>query len=183
MNHIRSEELKAKLERGERFQLIDVRSPDEFAEAHIPGAVNLPMEQVEVRLSDLHPHDPVVLVCQSGRRAGLTCEMLSQVRDDVIVLEGGTSAWREQGLPVIGSGKARLPIMRQVQLVVGPGVLVGSLLAAFVDPRWAFLPAFFGLGLTFAGATGWCGMGMLLAKAPWNRARRSAPGALDPVRN
>jgi len=173
MKTIRPEHLKHELASGQRYQLIDVRTPQEFAEAHLPGAVNVPMEEVDGRLGDLHTHDPVILVCQSGRRAGITCETLEIVRSDVAVLEGGTDAWTDLGYPTIGAGAPRLSLMRQVQLVVGPTVLAGSLLAAFVDPRWAFLSAFFGIGLTFAGATGWCGLALFLAKAPWNRARRS----------
>lgn len=168
-------ELKEALEGDRRLQVIDVRSPSEFAEAHVPGAVNVPMEEVDLRLADLHASDPVVLVCQSGTRAQMTCEALTAHRSDLHVLEGGTDAWVAAGLPVVGSRGARLPLIRQVHLVAGPVVLAASLLALAVDPRWALLSAFFGAGLTFAGATGFCGMGLLLAKAPWNR-RRAASG-------
>jgi hypothetical protein len=59
--------------------------------------------------------------------------------------------------------------MRQVQLVIGVLALTGSLLAIFVNPLFALLPAFLGAGLTLAGSTGWCGLALLLAKMPWNR--------------
>jgi hypothetical protein len=127
------------------------------------------MEQVESRLDDMHHHDPVVLICQSGTRAELTSELLTPHRNDLVLLEGGTSAWQEAGLNVVGGSKARLPLMRQVQLIVGPLSLLGAILAMTVDVKWALLSAFIGAGLTMAGATGWCGMALLLKKMPWNQ--------------
>ena len=60
----------AELKTGpKRFQLIDVRSPSEYATGHIPGAVNMPMDQVQSRLPDLDGGDAIILVCQSGQRA------------------------------------------------------------------------------------------------------------------
>jgi len=50
-----------------------------------------------------------------------------------------------------------------------PLVLLGVLLAYFVNPVFIGLSAFVGAGLIFAGITGWCGLGLLLAKFPWNR--------------
>jgi rhodanese-related sulfurtransferase len=50
-------------------QLVDVRSASEFSAGHIPGAVNIPMDQIEGRLADLRPNVPVVLICQAGKRA------------------------------------------------------------------------------------------------------------------
>jgi len=168
-------ELRTRLERGDRFQLIDVRSGQEYAEGHVPGAMNLPLEQVESRLDDMGPHDPVVLICQSGRRAGMACESLAPHRSDVVLLEGGTNAWKEAGLPVVASVATKMPLMRQVQLVAGSMALIGAILALTVDIRWAFLSAFVGAGLTLAGATGFCGMAIILGKMPWNRARAATP--------
>lgn len=164
-------ELNARLSKGERFQLIDVRSPQEYAEGHIPGAMNLPMEQAEARIDDLQHRDPVVLVCQSGRRAGMTCELLKAHHDDLIVLEGGTKAWMEAELPVVKTASTRLPLMRQVQIGAGGMILTGTLLSLFVNQAWIGLAIFAGAGLFVAGTTGFCGMAVLLEKMPWNRAR------------
>ena len=164
-------DLRQKLERGERYQLIDVRSPQEYAEGHVPGAMNLPMEQAEARLSDMHDHAPVVLICQSGRRAGMTCELLKNHRDDLLILEGGTQAWKDAGLPVVKTAATRLPLMRQVQLIAGLLILTGTLLSLFVHPGWIGLAIFVGAGLTVAGSTGFCGMAVILEKMPWNRAK------------
>lgn len=166
---ISASDLSSRLEAGARFQLIDVRSPQEYAAGHLPCAVNLPMEQVESRTADLNIHDPVVLICQSGTRANMTCAALQNERDDVLVLSGGTEAWEKAGMPLIGATGARLALIRQVHLVAGVLVLAGAVLALTVDPTWAYLTAFVGAGLTLAGATGFCGMAHILNIMPWNR--------------
>ena len=172
MNHIiEPTELQNQLERGTRYQLIDVRSATEFEEGHVPGAINIPMEQVESRLDDLTKRDPVVMICQSGRRAGITCEMLSENHDNVVLLNGGTMAWKASGLPVVESVSRRLPLQRQVFLIAGPLVLLGAVLGYFLNPAWLTLSAFVGTGLTVAGATGFCGMAILLAAMPWNKVK------------
>lgn len=162
-------ELNARLSQGERFQLIDVRSPQEYAEGHVPGAMNLPMDQAEARIDDLQRHDPVVLICQSGRRAGMTCELLKAHHDGLIVLEGGTKAWMDASLPVVKTASTRLPLMRQVQIGAGALILMGTLLSLFVSKGWIGLAMFVGAGLLLAGTTGFCGMAILLEKMPWNR--------------
>jgi CHASE2 domain-containing sensor protein len=63
--------------------------------------------------------------------------------------------------------------MRQVQLVIGLCVLAGSALAWFVDPRLVAIPAFFGAGLTFAGASGTCALATMIGWMPWNKAAKS----------
>ena len=170
-NTVTATELDTRLKRGDRIQLIDVRSGQEYAEGHVPGAMNLPLEQVESRLDDMGKHDPVVLICQNGRRAGMACETLTPHRSDVSILTGGTIAWKEAGLPVVASVATRLPLMRQVQLVAGLMALIGAALALTVDTRWAFLSGFVWAGLTLAGSTGFCGMAIILGKMPWNRAK------------
>jgi rhodanese-related sulfurtransferase len=162
-------ELNTRLSKGERFQLIDVRSPQEYAEGHVPGAMNLPMDQAEARLNDLQRHDPVVLICQSGRRAGMTCELLKAHHDGLVVLEGGTKAWIDASLPVVKTASTRLPLMRQVQIGAGSLTLMGTLLSLFVSRGWIGLALLVGVGLLLAGTTGFCGMAILLEKMPWNR--------------
>ena len=58
---------------GPGWNCIDVRSATEFAAGHIPAAINIPMDEIECRLSDL-PRERVVLVCQAGKRAEMTIE-------------------------------------------------------------------------------------------------------------
>jgi hypothetical protein len=137
--------------------------------------MNLPMDQAEARIDDLQRHDPVVLICQSGRRAGMTCELLKAHHDGLIVLEGGTKAWIDASLPVVKTASTRLPLMRQVQIGAGGMILTGTLLSLFAHPGWIGLAIFAGAGLFVAGTTGFCGMAILLEKMPWNRADKSVP--------
>ena len=77
-------------------------------------------------------------------------------------------AWRRAGLPV-REGRKRLAVDRQVQLIAGGMVLIGSALSALVSPWFLIVPVFFGAGLAFAGATGTCWLALVLLKMPWNR--------------
>lgn len=150
-------------------QLVDVRSGSEFASGHIPGTVNIPMDQIESRLDDLQSGVPIILVCQTGKRARMVAELLGPCRRQISVLEGGTRAWVQAGLPVVTSIKTRWSLERQVRLGAGVLVLAGVVLTFTVDANWLFLSAFVGLGLTFAGLTDICPMAEILAKMPWNR--------------
>ena len=87
---------------------------------------------------------------------------------EIYNLEGGISAWSAEGCEIKTSGIFFLPLDRQVQLTIGLGVLIGSVLGYFVNPIF-FLSGFFGAGLTFAGLSGYCGLAILMAKMPWNK--------------
>jgi rhodanese-related sulfurtransferase len=159
---------------GAAAQLVDVRSASEFASGHVPGAVNIPLEQLELRTEDLGNGGPVVLVCQAGTRARIAAELLADSRTDLTVLEGGTDGWRKAGLPLVRCTRSRWALERQVRLGAGLLVILGVALGFAVSPWWFGLAAFVGCGLTFAGATNLCLMGEMLARMPWNRARRLA---------
>lgn len=152
-----------------QMQLVDVRSPSEFAAGHIPGAVNIPMDQIESRIPDLCPDVPLVLICEAGKRARITADLLADRCREIAVLEGGTSAWIKTGLPLVACVKTRWSLERQVRLAAGLIVLAGFLLAIAFNQKWIFLSAAVGLGLTFAGLTDICPMVVLLGKMPWNR--------------
>jgi rhodanese-related sulfurtransferase len=152
-----------------RLQMIDVRSTSEFAAGHVPGAVNIPMDQVEARLDDLYPDMPIVFICQAGKRARMTAGLLQPCQREVAVLEGGTNAWIKAGFPVVRTTKTRWSLERQVRFGAGLLMLCGLTLALAVTPYWLLLSAFVGLGLTFAGLTDICPMAILLAKLPWNK--------------
>ena len=155
-----------------RAQLVDVRSISEYATGHLPGAINIPLEQLEARLEDLSPGSPIVLICQSGRRAQLAAGLLEPCRTDVRVLDGGTTAWVKAGFPVVVSARTRWALERQVRLIAGLIVVVGTALALGINRHWMYLAGFVGLGLTFAGLTDNCLMASVLCRMPWNRSRR-----------
>lgn len=152
----------------EPVQLIDVRSPGEYATCHVPQAINIPLEQLEARFGDF-TEGKVAILCQSGKRAGMACNILRAHHDGLLLVEGGTQAWVDAGFPTVASVNSRWSLERQVRLGAGLMVLVGTLLSIAVAPAWIYLAMFFGAGLTFAGITNICGMALLLAKLPWNR--------------
>ncbi len=152
-------------------KLIDVRSAAEFAVGHIPGAVNVPMEQVEMRMADIGS-GPVFLVCEAGTRARIVAGWL-EGRQFVSVLSGGTAAWRHAGWPLVACASSRWTLERQVRLTAGLMVFIATLLAVLANLKWVYLAMFVGAGLTFAGATNICGMAVVLARMPWNRDRKS----------
>ncbi len=165
---------EARRSRGEPLALVDVRSPAEFLSVHAAGALLFPLDDlqpkkiaVELGISE---HHPVVLLCASGNRARKAAENFhAEGVPHCLVVEGGTKAWEAAGLPVV-RGKGMISIERQVRIGAGSMVLLGLFLG-LVDPRWYLLSGFIGAGLVFAGITDWCGMGLLLAKMPWNRAK------------
>lgn len=161
-------------------QLIDVRSPSEFASGHIPGAINIPMDQIEARLEDINRTQPVILICQMGKRARMTAGLLDPCQLQLSVLEGGTSAWIEAGQPVVQSVRSRWSLERQVRLGAGLLVLAASALALVWNLRWLYLAGFVGAGLTFAGLTDICPMAELLHRMPWNRTTHCKPRPQDP---
>jgi len=161
-------ELKSMLPTG--CCLVDVREPIEHAEDHIDGAKLIPLGQLEKRVGEINRNSPVVVMCRSGKRGMEALRKLEGLGfSDVRNLEGGILAWKAAGHPVNKSEKKAMPLMQQVQLAIGLGVLTGATLALTVNPLWVLLCAFFGAGLTMAGSTGWCGLAILMSKMPWNR--------------
>jgi len=162
-------EVRARLASG-RAALVDIREADEFARSHVPGARSLPLSQWDS--SDLPANSEVIFACRSGMRTAGACDRLAaRVPGQAFVLEGGLDAWTKAGLPLAVDAKAPLEIMRQVQIAAGVLVLAGVLLGWLVAPAFFGIAAFVGAGLTFAGATGFCGMARVLMLAPWNRVR------------
>ncbi len=148
--------------------LVDVRSPLEFETEHIAGSINVPLDVLDSRFDEVPRQGELIVICRSGKRAERGAYTLMGRGFQPKVLDGGMVAWRQAGLPV-EEGKKRLPIERQIQLIVGSGVLTGVLLGAFVNPWFLVIPGIFGAGLTFAGLSGTCALGILLGKAPWNK--------------
>ena len=113
---------------------------------------------------------PVYVICQSGGRAARAIQKLEAAGvKECVLLEGGTQAWVDAGLPVNRGQNRVLPLMRQVQITIGAISASGSLLALLVDPKFAIVPLFMGCGLLMAGITGFCGLAVLMAKMPWNK--------------
>jgi len=79
--------------------VVDVREPHEYAAGHVPGAINIPMATIPVRLQDL-PRGDVFVICESGARSWQVASFLAQRSVTVTNVDGGTGAWRSSGLPL-----------------------------------------------------------------------------------
>lgn len=162
-------------------ELIDVRTAPEHAAAHVEGARLVPLDQLDPAAflrGRGRGEAPLYVICQSGARAAKAAEKFRRAGfDGCVLVEGGTQAWIDAGLPVERGHSKALPLMRQVQIVVGSLSALGAGLALGVDALFAILPLLMGCGLLFAGLTGTCGLALLLAKMPWNRGAAGATGS------
>ncbi len=150
--------------------LLDVRSPAEFSARRAVGARNIPLDALETFVVSLPKNAPILLLCEKGGRAAVAATKLrGHGFEEIHVVEGGTEAWSASGLPIEGTGKRTISIERQVRIGAGSLVLFGIILSLTVHPAFLILSGFVGAGLVFAGITDWCGMGLLLARAPWNK--------------
>lgn len=152
-------------------RLIDVRTPAEFAALRIPGAVNIPLDQLGLHAPILAAlAGDLVLTCHSGKRA-LQAEALLAAcgrTTGTLLVPGGTEGWRKDGGQVARS-RGAISLERQIRIVAGAIVAIGSLLALAVSPDFVWILLVIGSGLVFAGVTDTCLMGMALARLPWNR--------------
>jgi len=146
--------------------LFDVRTPAEFAEIHVPQAQNRPLDKLDP--TTVERGRRIFVICRSGGRGAKACDKLRAAGHDAANVEGGILAWEQAGYPVV-RGRKTMSLERQVRIAAGGIGFVGALLALTVDAWFAGIPAFIGAGLVFAGVTDTCGMGMLLARMPWNQ--------------
>lgn len=93
---ITPDELAARLKQGEQVHVLDVREPLEWAEGHIPGAKHIPLGQLLERLAELDPEEEVIVVCRSGGRSSLACELLSERGYRVVNMTGGMLTWQDE---------------------------------------------------------------------------------------
>ena len=156
--------------------LVDVRERDEYDRERIAGAILMPLSTLDPEnvLLRIGSHKTIVIHCRGGvRGAEASRKLAACVGDKITILNmtGGIEEWKRCGLSVVSNtAMCSVSILRQVQLVVGAGVLTGSVLGWFVHPGFVGIAAFFGAGLTFAGITGTCALATLLGLMPWNRA-------------
>lgn len=159
--------------RANSIDVIDVRTPAEFREVHLGIARNIPLNELDPALvmqqRDGSAQEPLYVICQSGNRSRQACEKFIRAGfPNVVYIEGGTVACIDANLPVV-RGKKAISLERQVRIAAGSLVVVGAALGWLVHPAFVGLSAFVGAGLVFAGVTDTCGMGMLLARMPWNQ--------------
>lgn len=150
--------------------IIDVREPGEYRRDHIPGSINIPLSELKARLNELEGKSAIAICCESGVRAK---KALAEVPDDFVgelkILTGGMQAWRKESYPLNVDSSAPISMQRQVQIVAGSMVAIGTVLGVTVSPWFLVIPGFVGCGLVFAGITNTCGLAMMLSKLPYNR--------------
>jgi rhodanese-related sulfurtransferase len=149
---------------------INVCTPAEYKEKHIKGVRSVPLDEIASRVNEFKGKQTVYVHCRSGKRANQAIETMHSlgVTAELVNVEGGILAWDDAGLPTY-SLTERMPIMRQVLIAAGLLILISLFLAGFVHQSFIILTYVVGVGLTFAGVSGWCGMAFLLAKMPWNK--------------
>ena len=85
--------------RRARDQVLDVREDFEVTEGMIPGAVHIPMGELNTRIRELDPARPVIVVCRSGNRSARVADALNAAGYTADTMAGGMLVWRRAGLP------------------------------------------------------------------------------------
>lgn len=155
------------------LNLLDVRTPGEFATLRIAGAVNVPFERLDpVALHGRYEAgDPLYCVCQTGTRSQLAADRLRAAGfTQVVHVDGGTNSWVAANLPLTQGGRSVISLERQVRIAAGTFIVLGVIVGALIHPVGYALSALIGAGLAYAGLSNSCGMSMVLAKFPWNKA-------------
>jgi rhodanese-related sulfurtransferase len=175
---ISPEHLHALRRQGESINLVDVRTAAEFADGHAAGSVSVPLDaldstELKARLgAEIGTAEPLYLICASGKRAEQGAQKLSSEGvNNLVLVEGGTSAWAEHGLPLRRTTRL-LSLERQTQIALGVLLLLTLIKGALIHPLFFGLVGLLGLGLIFAGLAGRCGLSAILARMPWNRGQR-----------
>ncbi len=156
--------------------ILDVRTAAEVKAASLPDCLHIPLHELtaERLQSEIAAKGKngaqVFLLCQAGRRAEMAAEQLQgKFNAELVIIEGGMNAVKQSNIPLAEQGKNVIPLERQIRIVAGLLVITGAALGTWVNPAFYGLSAFVGAGLVFAGVTDICAMGMLIAKAPWNK--------------
>ncbi len=153
-------------------QLIDVREPSEFAGGRIPGALLIPLGTLPSRAGEIDIDRPAVMICHSGKRSTDACEELHSLGYSKLHnLEGGMVAWKAGSHPTEKDQRAPWALDRQVRFAAGLLLLLGLLSASYIHHRFIWLTWAVAAGLLISSWLNWCGMGLLLAKMPWNQPR------------
>lgn len=174
MHAIPPSEAAARLNAG-NATIIDIRSADEFARGHIPGALNIAADGIDddtaKKLLALNP----IFCCTSGRRTEMLISRLSD-NTNTVCIDGGLNGWKAAGLATNDNSAypRMLDIQRQVQITVGVLVVLAVVLTFTVSTWFAAMAGAIGLGLLSAGLTGTCALAAVIMRMPWNRPRKKS---------
>ena len=155
---------------------MDVRTAAEVNAAALPDCIHIPLHELTAeRLKEEIAKNGkdgkrIFLLCQAGRRAEMAADALKgNLEAELVIIEGGMNAVQQSNIPLASQGRKIISLERQIRIAAGSMVLAGVILGTLVNPGFYYFSGLVGAGLAFAGITDICAMGMLLAKAPWNR--------------
>lgn len=163
-NSISPQQARDRIQQG--ALLLDVRSYPEWRSSHVAGATLVPLDVLRRSPTRGALGDEVLVICQSGHRSQLAAQLLTKNGVNARSIEGGLNAWQSDGLPTQKADGEFIELERQIRIAAGALVLTGLLV-----PRARALSYFVGAGLVITGFLNWCGLGVVLGKMPWNRAR------------
>ncbi len=171
MKKISVEQFENEIKANAGAQCLDVREPAEYAQTRLENFSLCSLSGLsEKSTSTLEKSKATYLLCRSGNRACQAADRLEKMGfSDVRVIEGGLGAWESAGKSVIRGTSKVWGLERQVRFAAGLLVLTGLVLARVAHPGWIFLSGFVAAGLMFSAVTDTCGMGMVLARMPWNQ--------------
>ena len=169
-NTISAEKLSELMKQDPALRILDVRTGGEFETTHIPGSCNVPLDTLAEHVQELAKvKHPVVLVCQSGRRATEAHAKLAEAgKQSLNILEGGMASWQASGGEITRGNKERWAMDRQVRFVAGLIALAG-IIASIVVPQAKWIAGAVAAGLVFSAATNTCAMAAVISKFPYNR--------------
>ncbi|MPY52822.1 rhodanese-like domain-containing protein [Streptomyces acidicola] len=157
--------------------VIDVRTPAEYASGHLPGALNIPLDDLRRALPAIEgaaSRGDLLVVCASGARSENACRTLAEHGIAAATLAGGTGAWAAAGHELHrpeGEARAVWGMERQVRFTAGAIVLLGLGLGVTVHPAFQLLSAGIAGGLVYSALSNTCGMAFVLGRLPFNRPR------------
>jgi rhodanese-related sulfurtransferase len=156
--------------------VIDIREQDEYNREHIVYAKCVPLSELSKSkdwLNSLSKNKTIVFHCQSGNRTRQAQGKFSELGiENSCILEHGINGWKKNGGKTVLNQQEPLPIMRQVQIIVGFMIVLGVVLSYVVSPYFNLVSAFFGAGLLFAGISGSCALAKVLMFLPFNKPKQ-----------
>lgn len=95
VKEITPQQVAKRLSNGEALMMLDVRENTEWVNGHVKGAKHIPLGQLFMRTNELDPNSEIIVMCLSGGRSGLACELLSEKGFNVVNMTGGLGAWTD----------------------------------------------------------------------------------------
>lgn len=140
---------------GKPIALIDVLSPEKFAENHIANSLNAPLSTLNAKalmaMRGKSANDPLYVICQAGITSTKACEKFkAEGFENVINIEGGKNAWQAAGFPL---EKETATSQNTDHLILGLVILFGTSFSLLIHPTFSALPLFAGIWHLFSACS------------------------------